>query len=140
MPLYEKNLTKEDDGDIFPTAWLGKRVYTISQTPQVWLDHQVYQEKDELILSWDVVEELFPQDFIGTMFDSMCDVLKQLAINESFWHQTTLDLLPNWQLEQIEQTNQTQTEFPEGLLHSQFFKLAKTHPQAPAIYQDDSLL
>ncbi|NYZ14330.1 non-ribosomal peptide synthetase, partial [Azospirillum sp. RWY-5-1] len=41
-------------------AVLGRVGYMISQTPQVWLDHQVYEEDGVLLLCWDVVEALFP--------------------------------------------------------------------------------
>src|SRR4029079_16343668 len=33
-------------------------VYGVSQTPQVWLDHQVSEEEGRLVLVWDAVEEL----------------------------------------------------------------------------------
>ena len=38
----------------------GQMVYSISQTPQVWLDHQVGEVGGALTFNWDVVEELFP--------------------------------------------------------------------------------
>lgn len=34
-------------------------LYSISQTPQVWLDHQVMERNGELHFNWDVVEQLF---------------------------------------------------------------------------------
>ena len=41
---------------------LGTMVYGISQTPQVWLDHQVSEQEGMLVLNWDAVEALFPPD------------------------------------------------------------------------------
>ena len=38
----------------------GTMVYTITQTPQVWIDHQVREVDDCLDFNWDSVDELFP--------------------------------------------------------------------------------
>ncbi|GKT28122.1 amino acid adenylation domain-containing protein, partial [Aduncisulcus paluster] len=38
----------------------GKLSYNISQTPQVWIDHQVLEVDGGLLLSWDALDELFP--------------------------------------------------------------------------------
>ena len=39
-------------------AWLGEHVGGLSQTPQVWLDHQVFEHRGELVLQWDVSDVL----------------------------------------------------------------------------------
>ena len=44
--------------------WLGDAVYTITQTPQVWIDHQVAQESGALVFNWDAVAELFPEGML----------------------------------------------------------------------------
>ena len=45
-----------------PVDDIGTIVHSVSQTPQVWLDHQVYEQRGRLHLSWDAVEELFPAE------------------------------------------------------------------------------
>ncbi|MDC9414702.1 hypothetical protein PSL92_20020, partial [Clostridioides difficile] len=40
--------------------------YMISQTPQVWLDFQTYVVNGELILCWDVVDELYHEGMIDS--------------------------------------------------------------------------
>ncbi len=40
-----------------PAAPLDKVVYAITQTPQVWLDPQIYEDAGALIVAWDAVEE-----------------------------------------------------------------------------------
>lgn len=57
----------------------GQFVYGISQTPQVWLDHQVYETNGELLLVWDVVETLFPEGLIDHMFDAYRALLPRIA-------------------------------------------------------------
>ena len=41
---------------------LGRLHYMLSQTPQVWLDFQMYETEDGgLALAWDTAEELFAE-------------------------------------------------------------------------------
>lgn len=61
----------------------GRFVYGISQTPQVWLDHQVYEMNGELLLVWDVVEELFPHGVIDHMFAAYMGLLPRIARGEA---------------------------------------------------------
>nr|WP_210595554.1 condensation domain-containing protein [Streptomyces sp. LBUM 1477] len=43
-------------------ARFGELTWMLSQTPQVWLDHQVYATRDGgLLLAWDTVDDLFPR-------------------------------------------------------------------------------
>ncbi|HEX8650760.1 MAG TPA: condensation domain-containing protein [Pyrinomonadaceae bacterium] len=69
---------------------LGEMVYGISQTPQVWLDHQVYEQGGTLVFNWDAVEELFPAGMLQEMFDAYCRVLHRLVEEPESWRQTTL--------------------------------------------------
>ena len=54
--------------DVNEGKWLGKLNYNISQTPQVWLDHQVVEMDGCLCLFWDAVEELFYPGMLDDMF------------------------------------------------------------------------
>ncbi|MBT4835864.1 MAG: amino acid adenylation domain-containing protein, partial [Methylococcales bacterium] len=120
--------------------WLGKRTFNISQTPQVWLDYQVFEEQGDLILSWDYVDDLFPENMVSVMFDAMTQMLRQLAKSDQYWQQSAFDLLPEYQKQQIEDINQTQQAVPDGLLHSPFFDLAQQTPDSIAIISDELTL
>ena len=72
----------------------------MSQTPQVYLDHQVYQRGGHLYLSWDAVEELFPPGLLDDMFGAYCAFLQRLALDEAAWRETKADLLPSAQVAQ----------------------------------------
>ncbi|MBT7410912.1 MAG: AMP-binding protein, partial [Methylococcales bacterium] len=139
-PARTKLIPLRDNDDNSDDEWLGKRTYNISQTPQVWLDYQVFEEKGDLILSWDLVDELFPKNMIADMFGAMTGLLHQLAKSDQSWHQSTFDLIPDYQIQQIKAVNQTQQHIPNGLLHSQFFQLAQKTPEAIAIISDDLTL
>jgi len=120
------------------SSWLGKPVYGLSQTPQVWLDSQVEESDGQLWLTWDVVEALFPSGLIETMFSAYLNLLNQLATDEKLWQASTLDLLPASQKQQ--QVNNTQAPISEELLHSLFIKQARTDPDQTAIIAPDRTL
>ena len=61
----------------------GQAVYGISQTSQVWLDHQVMEQAGALHFNWDTVEELFPVGLLDDMFTSYCACLERLALDET---------------------------------------------------------
>ncbi|WP_157160206.1 non-ribosomal peptide synthetase [Cupriavidus sp. BIS7] len=66
-------------------SWLRPN-WGISQTPQVWLDHQVYESDGDLCFNWDAVEALFPPGELAAMFDQYEALLRQLASSDAAWH------------------------------------------------------
>ena len=60
------NLGEQNDGLTWSSR-LGRCVYGITQTPQVYLDCMVYEEKGALFVNWDAVEELFPAGLLDDM-------------------------------------------------------------------------
>ncbi|HEX3556708.1 MAG TPA: amino acid adenylation domain-containing protein [Thermoanaerobaculia bacterium] len=95
--------------------------YEISQTPQVWLDHQVAEERGRLIFNWDVVEDLFPPGFVPTLFQAYRDLLARLAESEEAWAATAFDLVPAAQRDERAAVNATAEDFGPAasrLLHT----------------------
>jgi amino acid adenylation domain-containing protein len=80
-------------------GWLGRLVYGISQTPQVWLDHQVYEDDGALVYNWDAVEELFPSGVLEAMFQAYGELLDRLK-SEAEWQNERRNLAPAKQCEQ----------------------------------------
>ena len=62
-----------------PLAWLGQTVFAITQTPQVAMDHHVFEEDGALVASWDVVEALFPAGVVDAMVKAYGMLLEALA-------------------------------------------------------------
>ncbi|MEV8378998.1 condensation domain-containing protein [Kribbella sp. NPDC056861] len=58
----------------------------LSQTPQVWLDHQVIERSGPdgiaVELVWDAVDELFPDGLLDTMFAAYQRLLEHLSVTE----------------------------------------------------------
>ncbi|MGD9485849.1 amino acid adenylation domain-containing protein [Streptomyces sp. TRM70308] len=59
--------------------WLGEEVFAVSQTPQVWLDHQATEHHGALRLVWDAVDELFPDGLLEEMFSCYRRLLDRIA-------------------------------------------------------------
>ncbi|MFP8964829.1 condensation domain-containing protein, partial [Streptomyces nanhaiensis] len=69
MPVVFTSTLGVFDGDGNPgEPSFAERVWGVSQTPQVWLDHQVIEQDGGLLLVWDAVEELFPPGVLDAMF------------------------------------------------------------------------
>ncbi|WYM00562.1 MAG: amino acid adenylation domain-containing protein [Gloeotrichia echinulata CP02] len=108
-------------------------VYGITQTSQVWLDHQVWEESGTLIFNWDVVEEIFPEGLLQDMFTAYCELLHRLANEDAIWQEPTPHLLPPAQFEQQLQVNATEEKMCANLLHTLFTSQASQQPNEIAI-------
>jgi pyochelin synthetase len=140
--LSREQFTNNSSADSFNRDMLkglGKMVYMITQTPQVYLDHQVFfKPSGELFLVWDCVEELFPDGLLDEMFTAYGSFLERLAIEEEVWQAKTSQLLPQKQLEQIVAINQTEVPVrKDALLHSLFFERVASQPHQPAVIAGD---
>lgn len=70
--------------------------YMISQTPQVWLDFQMYERDGMLQICWDSVVGLFEESMLEDMQQALVNLLTKLT-DESQWKEVH-DLLPEYQL------------------------------------------
>ncbi|MBB1243057.1 amino acid adenylation domain-containing protein [Streptomyces durbertensis] len=114
--------------------WLGEPGFAVSQTPQVLLDHQVYEDRGALTYKWDAVEERFPPGVLDEMFHAYGSLLRALADDEAAWDARHLpDLLPEQQRRLHETANSTAGPVPDGLLCSAFLEQAARRPEATAV-------
>jgi amino acid adenylation domain-containing protein len=112
---------------------LGTGVFAISQTPQVWLDHQVGERDGALLFNWDAVEELFPAGMLDDAFDGYTRLLQALADDDAAWSGFHPPLLPAWQRATLARVNDTAAPVPDGLLHERFAEQARRTPAAAAV-------
>ena len=128
------------------SSWhhLGEQVYSVSQTPQVWIDHVVSERDGALWFTWDVIEELFPAGLIDDLFTAYTHWLTQLARENSAWDYdwltTQQQLFPAAQSAQREAINNTANPIPSGLLHDGFITAAAQNPDAPAVISTERTL
>src|SRR5690606_261954 len=75
-----------------PGTGFPAKVWGISQSPQVCLDNQVTEESGNLVVTWDAVEELFPEGVLDAMFDAYGRLLRYAVAGD--WDTPLPDLLP----------------------------------------------
>jgi yersiniabactin nonribosomal peptide synthetase len=119
---------------------LGEMIYGISQTPQVWLDHQVYEQNGDLVLTWDAIEELFPEGLLNDMFNAYCGFLNRLAGEEEAWQKTRRHLIPVAQLEKRAEANATKAPVSPEMLHTLFNNRVSRNLDHPAVISSDRTL
>ncbi|HEX6292330.1 MAG TPA: condensation domain-containing protein [Herpetosiphonaceae bacterium] len=78
--LINQRVSQEDQPTL---GW--QLVHSISQTPQVWLDHQVSEQAGALVFNWDAVDDLFPGGMLDDMFGAYCQLLQRLAESKASW-------------------------------------------------------
>jgi amino acid adenylation domain-containing protein len=126
------------DGDV---GFFGRVTRSVSQTPQVWIDHQAMEDRRELILNWDVVDALFPAGMIDDMFACYQDLLHGLSEEDCRWDAARMPLpLPRWQAGERDRANASGGELPEGTLCQLVEATARSQPDAVAVTGDDGTL
>jgi epothilone synthetase B len=112
---------------------LGEVAFSLTQTPQVLLDHQVLEEEGALVLTWDAVDGAFPAGLLDEMFAAYQKLLGSLADEEASWQQPRQSHVPSGQLEQRAAVNATDTAVPEVTLRDLFEARAAEQPDLPAL-------
>ncbi|GHJ35185.1 non-ribosomal peptide synthetase [Streptomyces sp. TS71-3] len=118
-----------DPGKGFP-----ERVWGVTQTPQVSLDHQVTEENGALVVTWDAVEELFSPGVLDEMAAAHARLLHHLARGD--WDAPVPDLLPPGQRARRAELNATPPTAPRPL-HEAFFARAAAEPDRAALIAAD---
>ncbi|MFI2620665.1 amino acid adenylation domain-containing protein [Streptomyces sp. NPDC018584] len=132
------------DGD--PAAgirFFGERVHGLTQTPQVWLDHQTSEEQGELLFNWDAVEALFPDGLLDDMFAVYCAALERLVDEPELWDAAGSPArLPEWQERERATANDTGTRLPgaDGSLCGLVEERARKTPDAVAVISESGEL
>lgn len=77
MPIVFTSMLFNNESN--PWDQLGETKMGLSQTPQVFLDHQAGEIGGELVINWDYVSELFDEVMITDMFKQYIGVLNYLT-------------------------------------------------------------
>ncbi|MEO1445314.1 MAG: AMP-binding protein, partial [Cyanobacteria bacterium J06635_11] len=118
--------------------WQTENVFSVSQTSQVYLDHQVSEIAGTLVFNWDAIADLFPENLLNEMFTAYAQLLRQLAVDDSVWQ--TLPKLAS--TEHVQALNQTNQAFSEGelCLHELFFNQDEKQPDYSAVITPEKTL
>ncbi|MEU6755467.1 amino acid adenylation domain-containing protein [Streptomyces sp. NPDC046685] len=111
----------------------GEATWMISQTPQIWLDHQVYRTRDAgVLLVWDAVEELFPAGVLDDMMAAYEALVRGLLAGG--WDTPLPQMpLPAAQRRQRDAVNSATRTMTGNLLHTAFFERAAERAGQPAL-------
>lgn len=110
----------------------GPEVFTVSQTPQVWLNVFAMEQHGGVVVQLDGVEELFPDGLLDSLAEGYQQLLDAL-LDEAAWSATRFDLLPAEQRARRRAVNDTATPMPGTLLTQAFLAHARRDPDATAI-------
>lgn len=110
----------------------------ISQTPQVWLDFQLYRLNESILIAWDSVDGLFAEQVINHMFQSYITLIQKLCHTD--W-QAPLTLSPPLpQLIKRQHINYPELAVTEKTLFADFYQQALKEPNAIALVEKDSTI
>jgi amino acid adenylation domain-containing protein len=142
MPIvFTSGLVLAGDEHTEPAeAFFGEYAGGVSQTPQVWLDHQVTEERGALLFQWDAVEELFPAGLLDDAFTAYRELLERLGGGIDWDGPDAETRLPAWQIEERRRTLATHVDISPRTLGDLFSAQVKTSPYAPAVIADDRTL
>lgn len=76
-------------------SWISSSSYFVTQTPQVYLDHQIYEKDDELVLNWDVAADIFKEGVVEGVIDLYVDLVRCLGRKTVVWGEVDLNSLIN---------------------------------------------
>nr|MBA3844590.1 AMP-binding protein [Actinomycetota bacterium] len=136
MPIvFTSLLGLGDRGDLAEvTEFLGKQVNGASQTPQIWIDHQVLEERGRLIVNWDTVDGLFPAGLLDDMFAAYQKRLHLLASDVSAWSGPDSGVpVPTWQMAERERANDTAATTPQQDLLDPILRWVRDRPDNIAV-------
>ncbi|NEA43324.1 amino acid adenylation domain-containing protein [Streptomyces sp. SID11385] len=116
-----------------PDTGFPAKVWGISQSPQVCLDNQVTEESGNLVVTWDAVDELFPEGVLDAMFGAYERLLEYVAAGD--WDAPLPDLPPSSHLERRAAAAREAALEPvvPRPLHAAFFAHAKAAPDRTAL-------
>lgn len=139
MPVVFTSMIGFDSGsNLTETAQpFGEVVYGVSQTPQVWLDYQVLEDRGELLVNWDFVDALFPAGMMDEMFLAHRRCLESLGESEAAWDERELVTLPDAQADERRRVNRTEAAIPERTLCGLVEEQAGRTPDAVAVIAAD---
>jgi len=134
MPVvFSSGLTwsgEEEPGDL---EQFGKKVYSVSQTSQVWLDHHVMELNGDLVCIWDAADAVFEEGVLDAMFDAYRTLIERLAGDEALWDSRDIVPLPAAMQQRRDAANDTQAALPQQRLHAGFVGQAHREPHAVAL-------
>ncbi|CVI64917.1 Phenyloxazoline synthase MbtB [Clostridiales bacterium CHKCI001] len=107
--------------------------YKISQTPQVWIDCQVLEVGENILVNWDVRKRVFSQGIISDMFGAFVRLVDNLLGDMDNWQDSEMELVPESHKERHHQINITDEFMLVENMQNGFFESLKNCPDKNAL-------
>ncbi|MBT2402869.1 MULTISPECIES: non-ribosomal peptide synthetase [unclassified Streptomyces] len=128
------HVSSEVDGSALEL--FGPEVYSVSQTPQVWLNAFAMEQHGALVVQLDGIDELFPEGLLDDLAHGYRTLLGDL-VGADAWQRHSFDLLPPAQRERRRAANDTAVPLPAEMLGDAIAARAAATPDAAAILTAD---
>ncbi|MFJ9742392.1 amino acid adenylation domain-containing protein [Streptomyces sp. NPDC101166] len=115
-------------------------VYSAISTPEVLLDHQVYEQSGDLVCNFDHDPTAFPPGLVDDLAAYHRQRLLGLAADPRAWTRNEPAPLPDDQLSDRRRANDTAVPGLAGELHEAAIERLRRRPDAPAVADGDHLL
>jgi len=136
MPVVFTSAVSNTDGMV-DLDWMGEEVFSVSQTPQVWIDLIAVSSGRGLVLHWNSVDALFPTGLMDDMFAALGNLLNLFSDTAldgtSSWRKIASALLPNEARKAHHTANNTQGQLPQCLLHMLWKDHVRATPDTTAV-------
>ncbi len=135
MPaVFTSTLAHHDSEGWSPSVFPGEWVYEVSQTPQVWMEHHIWEDEGKLVLHVDVVDGVFPEGMFAEVFAAYVQLLHELARDPEAWNRTDArHLVPAEQLQLRAEVNNTAAAISDELMHGLMRKQAAERGDTTAV-------
>lgn len=124
-----------EDSPSQENPYLGVIDHGLSQTPQVWMDLQVYERQDGLMLNLDAVDAIFPVGMVKEIFATISTTIEKLAEDELLWQTPSPNVTSLSNKDYVEDINNTSRQLNGGnsTLLDLYHSGATKHPNRVAV-------
>lgn len=117
----------------------GPEVFSVSQTPQVYLNVFAMEQHNSLVVQLDSIDALFPDCVPEALVAGYQNLLESLC-DDNMWDSAQVNLLPCDQQRRRRQANDTATTQSERLLWQDIVDKATERPDESAIITTDGVV
>ena len=140
--LLNLKLGRDFDRQAGDSVWqqFGEVVFSITQTPQIWLDHKTFESSEGLVVEWDYVKALFGAQMIAQMHADYMSYIDHLS--QANWQSPLPDLVTPRLIADMTRVNQTAVAAyvrPETLV-SLMAKQVLNTPDLRAVFDAEDVL
>jgi pyochelin synthetase len=140
MPVVFTSALLEAAGGTPAATTFGPRVYTASQTSQVWLDHVATEDAGAFCYDWYSADGVFEPGVVDAMFAAYSALIERVADDPELLRTSQLLPLPAAMQQRRDTVAATAAELPTEALHAGFVAQARARPNALALVAHDRQL